>query len=489
MKKITKKKNFLQKAVAMAIVCIGLNQTLNAQCSTSFTYTTTSSSISATSTSTATTAATSYYWTLANPSGGVFNSSYATTPVFNSLYNGNYILTLSLDSASGGTCPVVSQTITVSGGTNAPSCSSSFTYTLGASGAANFTNTSPADPLNNDTYNWNFSNTGNAYVENPTFTYYYNGTYTVSLIVNNPVSGCSIASSQTVSISNANTLPTCTSNFTYTLGASGQVDFTSLYSGSATLDSSSIRWDFGDGYNSYDSIVNLSHTYSYNGIYNVTLYVNDPTANCYSSTTQTISITNTATQPCVANVTFSMHQDTLNPQPGVWEVSTYYSPQVTNAVWSWGDGTYDTGLSPTHTYTVAGLYNICVNAYASCGDSSFVCQNDSLYRAMGMISVTVLNVNNVAAGIKTETQQSAQVSVYPNPSAGVFTLNLTNVSAASAQIVLTNILGEVVYSSQETVNNNAVSKEINLQNIANGAYFMKVNMSNKAYTTKIIISK
>ena len=484
MKKFTKKQSFLKKAMALVVLCIGLNQALNAQCSTSFTYTSTSSSISATSTSTGTTGIVGYNWDLANSLGSSVGGSNLASPVFGSLYNGTYVLYLSLDSSS---CPATSQTITISGGTNVPACSSSFTYTLGALGVVNFTNTSPADPLSNTTYNWNFGNGMNSSssATNPVYTYYYNGTYAVTLNVYNPVSGCSTSSTQTVVVTNANTAPACNSSFTYTVGASGHVDFTAAYTGFP----SSLTWSFGDGNYAIDTAT-ISNNYLYNGTYNVTLSVHDSMANCTSSSTQTIAITNAGTAPCVANVTFSLHQDSLNPQPGVWEIGASYSSQVTSAVWFWGDSTSTSGLSPTHTYTAAGHYNICVAAYASCGDSTYVCQSDSLYRmangTASMISVTVLNVNNVT-GIKSNVNETAQISVYPNPSTGLFTLNLNNISTSTkAQISITNILGEVIYSAQEPVNNNTITKAINLQNIANGAYFIRVNLGNKTYTNKLI---
>ncbi len=102
-----------------------------------------------------------------------------------------------------------------------------------------------------------------------------------------------------------------------------------------------------------------------------------------------------------------------------------------------------------------------------------------------------VNVLNTTAGIKTNTQETAQVAVYPNPSAGLFTLQLSNVSAnaSQAQISITNILGEVIYSSQEQINNNALAKNIDMQSVPNGAYFMKVIIGDKTFTNKTIISK
>jgi PKD repeat protein len=459
-----------------------------AQCNASFTYTTTNSSISVTSTSTGTTSSTNYNW---NCSFGPGNSSgTGSSYVFSQLYNGTYLIYLSLDSASG-SCST-SQTVTISGGTNAPTCSASFTYTLGTAGSVTCTNTSPVDPLGNTSYNWNYGGGGGTM----TYTFYYNGTYTLTLNANNPIDGCSTSSTQTITITNANPAAPCTDAFTYTLGATGSVNFTSLYTGTAP--DITYYWDFGDGNNNSGSTTTQSYTYTYNGTYVVNLYISDAANNCDSAavSTQTLTIINTATVPCAPTVSFYMYNpDSLHTGGDTLDIDPYYSSQVTSAVWHWGDGTSTAGLYPSHTYSVAGEYSVCATVYSSCGDSSTTCQNDSIYRLShnsvynNMIRINV--INTAATGIKTNTQETTQVSLYPNPSAGLFTLQLNNVSTevSKAQISITNILGEVIYSSQEQISNNSLSKEIDLQNTANGAYFMKVSMGDKTYTSKTIISK
>ena len=204
MKTITKNTNIIKKATAMAVLCLGLNQALNAQCSTSFTYNTTSSSISAISTSTGTTSLTGYSWSLLNSAGSGTGFS-SNTSSFNAsnLYNGTYVLNLDLDSITG-TCTSASQTITISGGTNPPDCSSSFTYTVGASGLVNFTNTCPVDPLGNTNYTLDFEDGSGLYYSsalNPSYTYQANGTYYPTLEVSN-LSGCYSISTQTIVIAN-----------------------------------------------------------------------------------------------------------------------------------------------------------------------------------------------------------------------------------------------------------------------------------------------
>ncbi len=487
MKTSTKKKKSLKIAFGIAALFLVLNQTTVAQCDASFTYTTSSSSISATA-STGTTSSVDYIWSLTNSSGQNIGGSGGAYTSWAPLYNGTYTVSLTIDSASGtpSTC-TSAQTITISGGTNQPPCTAGFTYTLGTNGLVMCTNTSPSDPFGNTSYSWNWGTSS-------TNTYYYNGTYTITLSASNSVDGCSTSSSQTVVITNATggTLPPCNSNFTYTIGVGGQVSFTSLSTDTTYTGNSIYNWVFEPGQGS--NLKNPTYTYPYNGVYSVSLNITDSIANCYSSTTQTISITNTANPPCAPTVSFYMHKDSLNPLPGVWEISPSYSSQVSSAVWFWGDGTYTAGLYPTHTYSVAGQYSVCVKVYSSCGDSSTTCQNDSLYRLAqnnSTNSVIQITVINATAGIKTNAHETAQVSVYPNPSAGLFTLQLSNVSAnaSKAQISITNILGEVIYTSQEQITNSTLAKNIDLQNIPNGAYFMKVTIGDKTFTNKTIISK
>jgi len=498
MKTSTKKKNNFKKALGITALCLGLNGVIAAQCNASFTYTTSSSSISATSTSTGTTSSTNYGWSLHFLSGSsIIIGSSTSTSSWGNLYNGSYIVSLSIDSASGtgGTC-TSTQTITISGGTNAPACNTSFTYTLGSSGLITCTNTSPVDSLGNTVYSCSFGGNFN-YANTNTYNYYYNGTYTVTLLAYNNVDGCYATSSQTVTITNAHPAVPCTSAFTYTLGATGQANFTNSYTGTAPT--VSYYWSFGDGGSS--NVQNPTYTYPYNGTYIVSLSVADSLNNCYNTSSDTIIITNTANPPCAPTVSFYLTDSASSTgtslPPHTFDAYPTYSSQVTSATWHWGDGTSTAGLYPSHTYSAAGEYSICVTVYAACGDSSTTCQNDSVYRLAHQNNVTnsstiYINVINTAAtGIKINNEAAAHVSLYPNPSNGLFTLQLNNISAnaSKAQISISNILGEVIYASQEQINNNGLSKEIDLQNIANGSYFMKVSVGDRTYTNKTIISK
>jgi len=338
------------KILSALVLFLGLNKTVFAQCSinASFTYTTTDSSISVTSTSTGTTTPYQYHWYF---SGGE-NLDYPgdSSITYSSLYNGTYGVGLTVSDTLGICSDTASHLITISGGINPPPCVASFTYTIGSAGQVAFTNTSPADPYGNTSYGWFIDSTFNLYGSNQTF--YYNGTYTITLSASNVVDGCSTSSSQTISITNANPLPACNANFTYTVGTGGQVSFTSLYTGTAA--NIQYGWNYGDGSSAdVDSTgfvpSAVSHTYLYNGTYTVTASVKDSTANCNSTTTQTISITNGETPPpCAASFSYAIGSAGFVSFTNTSPVDTSH-----NTSYSWSFDAY-TGITDTVTY----YYNV-----------------------------------------------------------------------------------------------------------------------------------
>ena len=102
-----KNTKIIKKAMALALLCLGLNQAVNAQCNASYTYTATNSSISATSTSTGTVSSVEYNWTLNTPAGTGMGSAGPSSQVFSPLYNGVYTLNLNLLDSIGNFCSII----------------------------------------------------------------------------------------------------------------------------------------------------------------------------------------------------------------------------------------------------------------------------------------------------------------------------------------------------------------------------------------------
>lgn len=89
----------------------------------------------------------------------------------------------------------------------------------------------------------------------------------------------------------------------------------------------------------------------------------------------------------------------------------------------------------------------------------------------------IRKISNPTAGIN-ETSLNTTTTVYPNPSADIFFINLK----ASATVVVINSLGQTVV--EQTMN--AGKQTINLQNQAKGIYFVKVIQNEKQETIKLI---
>lgn len=81
----------------------------------------------------------------------------------------------------------------------------------------------------------------------------------------------------------------------------------------------------------------------------------------------------------------------------------------------------------------------------------------------------------------------AAFSVYPNPSNGQFTVSITNTGSKTVSISIVNILGETVYTFSDNNCPDSVNKQINLENIPAGIYFIKLDTGKDINTQKIII--
>ncbi len=79
-------------------------------------------------------------------------------------------------------------------------------------------------------------------------------------------------------------------------------------------------------------------------------------------------------------------------------------------------------------------------------------------------------------------EEESLFSVYPNPTDGMFYINVINNITPQSYIEITNLVGITVYSS--LLNNNTTSIDISDQ--PNGIYLIKLTSNDKMITKKII---
>ena len=113
-------------------------------------------------------------------------------------------------------------------------------------------------------------------------------------------------------------------------------------------------WDFGDA--SSDTGIGPSHTYTAGGTYVVTLVVNDGTVSSTPATT-TATITD-VNDPPIADPGGPYNDTEDVPVAFDGSGSSDLDGDPLTYSWDFGDGSSDTGVGPSHTYTAGGTYTV-----------------------------------------------------------------------------------------------------------------------------------
>ncbi len=192
-------------------------------------------------------------------------------------------------------------------------------------------------------YSWNFGDGSTSTESNPTHIYVEPGTYTVCLIIET-TGGCTDYKCEVIIVGEG---IYCASNFVHAVIGLLAHFYESAESGPGEV--TSYLWNFGDGTTS--DAPNPEHTYATEGTYEVclTIYTADGCSDmqCYA-----ITIIEGATE-CEAAFEFTTDGLTATfTDVSMADVASYQ--------WTFGDGTESDSEHPTHTYTEAGTYTVCL---------------------------------------------------------------------------------------------------------------------------------
>jgi len=276
------------------------------------------------------------------------NTSLQENPEHTYAAAGNYLVTLSVTSASG--CVATqSQTAWVF-----PKPHAAFIATsVCAYDSVKFENQSTLSS-GSMTFHWDFGDGSTSEQRNPVKKYDAPGTYPVTLIATSDKNGADTIS-KTIDV-----YPIPVADF---IGSDVCDGFTTQFTNHSSVVSGVIAnylWDFGDGSNAVRE--SPSRQYLNPGAYRVTLRVSSD-KNCQASVSKTVTVYENP----VANFTVSgvcLHQSVL---PVNHSVS---GSEATNE-WVMGDGAVYQVFSPSHTYVSPGQYaiNLKVTDLNGCVDS------------------------------------------------------------------------------------------------------------------------
>jgi len=202
------------------------------------------------------------------------------------------------------------------------------------------------------TYAWSFGDGSVGVGVSPSHTYATTGTYTVSLTVMNTDALSSIPSATTATITAY--VPAGKVGGPYSGVAGTPVTFDG--SGSTDLNGLALTylWSFGDG--GTGSGVAPAHTYAASGTYTVTLTVSDSQG--AGTPVSTSAVIGAAAVAPVGRVggPYSGVAGTAAMFDG--SASTDGNGLALTYLWSFGDGSTGSGVTPTHTYAASGTYTV-----------------------------------------------------------------------------------------------------------------------------------
>jgi PKD repeat protein len=345
----------------------------------------------------------------------------------------------------------------------------SINYSLGTNGQVSFTGAATGATTGTSAFGWNFGDGSGSVGPNVVHNYAANGTFSVLLSVyqTSPNPTCTATLIQTLTVSNYSCI--LSPNFTINPAGGGTYNFGQTGTGSTHA------WDFGDGTVGTNTAY-TSHTYSVGGNYTVCHTVG---SSCYSTTCQGINANGI---PCGADATFTAVP--TNTQQ-VWYFSPNYPWNVSNALWSWGDGTTSNVLYTSHTYSDTGTYSVCLTVTANCGTSTMSCMQQLVNKGgHAATPITIHVVQPQILGVSITEKTDASFSIYPNPGNGSFFIFCPTEPEAS--IKLFSISGSELKGEFTIIEPGKYQLKTDLPA---GMYFVEVLLGDRRSVKKILIEK
>lgn len=349
---------------------------------------------------------------------------------------------------------------------------------------------------------WDFGDAATSTLQNPIHKYNASGNYTVKLTATNANGNNQATKTSYITVTLSGTAPTGTNGY---ICNSGVVNLSASASGPGSL-----NW-----YDAFGNTVNTGTTYSPNITGTTNFWVAEMTANAIKSegpATNTIGAGATYT----ANATQGLYFDVLKPST-LLSVSVYASTsgnrtiQMIDAAGNiintatvnipTGQSTVTlnfalpagTGylLKPStlacnlfrntagavYPYSASGVVSITGNTAALPAYYYFFYDWNVQQNPCASLSAVVSGIDSCASGI-TETNAISLLTVFPNPSSGLFAASFQTKINDNYTLKITNTLGQVVY--EEALNNfsGTYSKQINLAGFGKGIYMLSISNSN-----------
>ncbi len=158
-----------------------------------------------------------------------------------------------------------------------------------------------------------------------------------------------------------------------------------------------------------------------------------------------------------------------------------------------GETVYTSDTAKALTYTKTGSFTVTTSAASGNTlmrivnkETSFANTIDSCGTyGYGETEDYLVNIPSLV-GIE-ENDMLNTISVYPNPTSGLFNISTSNANFTQLTISVLDIQGKEVYNTSDKNNSNNYNKEINLDGLAKGIYYIKLNTGNAVKVQKVVL--
>ncbi len=232
---------------------------------------------------------------------------------------------------------------------------------------------------------------------------------------------------------------------------------------------------------------NLSRTLMY-GVHQVCLYVQNDKGILCDSICKTIVVQDIS----FCEASFYVAKDTANVYNMYIVNNSKNTTANTTYSWDFGDGATSADGFPTHTYEAFGNYFLCLtikdganNCNDQYCDTIGMDANGNYYKREGF---TIKVLDERVIGGTSEVNAIFNSSIYPNPSNGQFTIKLDAQSRQEATINITNQLGQLVYTQNNSIQLGQNHIPVTFKNQKNGVYYLSIQLGNKSANYRVIIA-
>ncbi len=138
--------------------------------------------------------------------------------------------------------------------------------------------------------------------------------------------------------------------------------------------------------------------------------------------------------------------------------------------WDFGDGSSSNDENPTHIYGQSGNYTVSLVANNNCGTTS------------SSVTFTI-----ILTGIDDINNSESNLSIYPNPNIGNFTIYFSSNEKGKIELEIFDILGQKLWNEIVDSYDNNYVKEIDIKSHSAGIYYLRISTNERIYNRKFIV--